>query len=321
MKALWLEKQTLSIRDIPRPDPPPGEALIRVKLAGICGTDLELLRGYYPFDGVPGHEFVGEVAACQDDPAWEGARVAGDINAACHQCAACAAGRYTHCENRTVLGIRNRNGAFAEYLTLPLENLHRVPESVSDEAAVFTEPLAAALEIQEQVDLAAATRLLLVGAGRLGLIIARSLAANGHEVEVVVRRDKQRRLLSMQGLHPIEADEVVAGGYDAVIEATGSADGFALARAAVRPRGVLILKSTYRGGVEVDLSSIVVDEITVVGSRCGPFEHALTLLEKGGVDPESLIEGRFGLNEALEAFERAAGRGVLKILLAPGDSR
>src|SRR5512147_514411 len=221
MQALWLENNRLELRDAPRPGRT-GEALIRVRRAGVCGTDLELVRGYYPFAGIPGHEFVGEVVEAPD-PAWVGKRVVGEINVVCGRCEQCLSGRAHHCESRTVLGIVARDGVFAEFTSLPLENLHVVPDSVPDEAAVFTEPLAAALEIEQQVQIRPADRVLLIGAGRLGQLVAQTLE---------------------------------------------------LARRAVRPGGTLVLKSTYRGEVTLNLSSIVVDEVTLLGSRCGPFEPA-----------------------------------------------
>lgn len=317
MKAVWLEPETLSIREVADLAPGPGEALVRVRLAGICGTDLELTRGYRSFAGVPGHEFVGEVAECADYPDWEGARVVGEINVVCHGCSACRAGRSSHCENRSVLGIRGRHGAFAEFLTLPVENLHRVPLSVSDDAAVFTEPLAAALRIQAQVEFKMGMPVLLVGGGRLGMLIAQSLSLTGVDLDVVVRRDRQRELLAPYRLRPISEHEVAAGRYDVAIDATGVPAGFELARRGLRPQGTLVLKSTHHGDTAVNLSSIVVDELTVIGSRCGAFEPALELLASGSVDPVPLIDERVDLEDALTGFALAGRPGALKILLRP----
>jgi threonine dehydrogenase-like Zn-dependent dehydrogenase len=314
MQALWLEDQVLSFREgLTPPEPPPGEALIRVRLAGICATDLELLRGYYPFRGIPGHEFVGEVVEAASAPDWIGKRVVGEINAVCGECETCRAGYPTHCEQRTVLGIVNRNGAFAEFLTLPLENLHCVPASLPDEAAVFTEPLAAALEIQQQVQLRPTHRVIVIGAGRLGQLIARTLALTGCDLRVVARHAHQRQLLAERGIATIF--EAEARKADMVVEASGTVEGFELARAAIKPRGVIVLKSTYRGKNQVNFSSLVVDEITLIGSRCGPFSPALRLLESREIDPLSLIEARYPLSEGLRAFEYAAQPGVLKVLL------
>jgi threonine dehydrogenase-like Zn-dependent dehydrogenase len=313
MQSLWLENQTLSLRDIPRPSKP-GEVLIRVRLGGICGTDLELARGYYPFTGIPGHEFIGEVVEALDE-SWIGKRVVGEINAACGECEQCRNGRPTHCEKRTVLGIVNRDGVHAEYTNLPLLNLHLVPDSVPDEAAVFVEPLAAALEIQEQVRIQPRERVLLIGAGRLGQLIAQTLALTGCDLRVVARHPYQQKLLTDRGIQLLTEGEVQPRRWDVVVEATGSASGFDLARQALRPRGRLVLKSTYRGEMTVKWSPFVVDEITVIGSRCGPFAPALRLLEKKEVDPTVLIAKRFPLSAALEAYETAKQPGILKVLL------
>ncbi len=315
MKSLWLESQSLSLRDVPRPSKP-GEALIRVRLAGICGTDLELVRGYYPFTGIPGHEFVGEVIE-SPDPSWIGQRVVGEINAVCGECEQCKNGRPTHCEKRTVLGIVNRDGVHAEYTTLPLANLHLVPDSVPDEAAVFTEPLAAALEIQQQVHIQPTDRVLLIGAGRLGQLIAQTLALTGCDLRVVARHPLQKQLLAGRRIKPISEGEVQPRRWDVVVEATGSPSGFDLARRALRPRGTLALKSTYRGEMTIAWSPFVVDEITIVGSRCGPFEPALSLMERKEVDPTVLIAKRFPLAAGLEAYETASQPGMLKVLLEP----
>jgi threonine dehydrogenase-like Zn-dependent dehydrogenase len=318
MQAIWLENRKISFRDdLDLPEAPPGEARVRVRLAGICATDLELVRGYYPFTGVLGHEFVGEVVYAPLRPELTGQRVVGEINAACGECPTCRAGRPTHCERRSVLGILDRDGAFAEYFTLPVENLHPVPASIPDEAAVFTEPLAAALEIQEQVHIRTTDRTLLIGAGRLGQLIAQTLALTGCDLQVVVRHDYQRELLASRGIATLSEDQVEQDRWDVVVDATGSPEGFMQARKAVRPRGTLVLKSTYKGDMRVNFSSIVVDEITLVGSRCGPFPPALRLLANKQVDPTPLINARFPLSQASAAFEKAAQPGVLKVLLTP----
>lgn len=313
MQALWLENNQISLREVSRPVRP-GEALIKIHKAGICSTDLEMVKGYYPYTGILGHEFVGEVVSASDS-AWVGSRVVGEINAVCGLCEACTNGRPTHCENRTVLGISNRDGVFAEYTTLPLANLHRVPDSVPDEMAVFTEPLAAALEIQEQIQIKATDRVLLVGAGRLGQLIAQTLVLTGCDLRVLARHTLQKNLLTARGIRVISEEQIQPHQWDIVVEAAGSPDGFNLARKAIRPRGTLVLKSTYKGEMSVDFSSIVVDEINILGSRCGPFEPALQLLEKREVDPTVLIADEFKLGDVLKAFEKATQPGVLKVLL------
>ncbi|HLO31559.1 MAG TPA: alcohol dehydrogenase catalytic domain-containing protein [Anaerolineales bacterium] len=313
MKSLWLENNKISLRDVPQPRNS-NEALIRVRKAGICSTDLELIKGYYPYTGVLGHEFVGEVVEAED-ASWIGQRVVGEINVSCYQCEQCQNGRPTHCESRTVLGIVNRDGTFAEYTQLPTTNLHRVPDSVPDEMAVFTEPLAAALEIQQQIQVKPTDRVLLIGAGRLGQLIAQTLALTGCDLRVVARHAHQQDLLRRRGIRVISEDEIKLWRWDIVVEATGSPSGFSLARQAIRPRGTLVLKSTYKGEMNVNFSSIVVDEINVIGSRCGPFEPALRLMESRQVDPMVLIASEFKLDEALKAFERAAETGVLKVLI------
>lgn len=313
MNALWLENNKISLRDVPQPCKP-NEALIKIRKAGICSTDLELVKGYYPYTGILGHEFVGEVVEA-DDPAWVGRRVVGEINVVCQQCEQCLNGRSTHCENRTVLGIVNRDGVFAQFTNLPTTNLHPVPASVSDEMAAFTEPLAAALEIQQQVQVRPTDRVLLIGAGRLGQLIAQTLALTGCDLRVVARHAHQQSLLKARGIRIIAEEEIQPWRWDIVVEATGSPSGFALARQAIRPRGTLVLKSTYKGEINVNFSSIVVDEINIVGSRCGPFEPALRLLESRQVDPTVLIADEFKLEDGLKAFEHAAETGVLKVLV------
>jgi len=323
MQGLWLEDGQLQVRDdIPVPEPLPGEALVRVLQAGVCNTDLELERGYYPFKGVLGHEFVGVVAAGPQD--LEGQRVVGEINATCGECPACRQGRPTHCEERTVLGIVNRDGAFAEYLALPVENLHAVAGNVTDDEALFTEPLAAALEIQEQIELTGNDRVLVVGDGKLGQLIARTIALVGCELLVVGGHERKLGLLANLGIRtlrlrsPEGVQEEDRASFDIAVECTGNPGGFEIARRALRPRGTLVMKSTYAGDLTLDASSIVVDEITLVGSRCGPFTPALRMLERREVEVADLIDARFPLKDALAAFERAQQPGVLKVLVEIG---
>ena len=317
MRALWLEDRRLSVRgDAPIPEPPPGEALVRVLRAGICNTDIELLHGYYPFTGIPGHEFVGVVE--QGPAALLGRRVVGEINAVCGACRACLAGRRTHCERRTVLGIVSRHGAFADYLVLPAENLHSIPDAVSTDAGLFTEPLAAALEIQEQVPIGSRDRVLVVGDGKLGQLVAQTLALTGCTLLVVGRHDAKLALLATRGIETGRADRAMRGEFDVAVECTGDPEGFAVAQRAVRPRGTLVMKSTYAAALTIDASAVVVQELTLVGSRCGPFAPALRLLAEGRVAVEPLIHARYPLGEALTAFEHAQRPGVLKVLLDIG---
>lgn len=318
MQAVWLENNALSLRDVPIPELLAGEALVRVRMAGICATDLALVKGYYPFSGIPGHEFVGEIVQSPDQPERLGERVVGEINVGCGSCVSCAAGRSSHCERRTVLGLVDRNGAFAEYLRLPSQNLIKVPDTIGDDAAVFVEPLAAALEIRQQIKISSTDCVLVLGAGRLGQLIAQTLVLTGCNLQIAARHSNQRKLLAARDLHWIEERAIQERFYDVVVEATGSAEGFALARSAVRPRGAVVLKSTYKRLIQVNLSSLAVDEITLVGSRCGPFAPALRLIEKKMVDPTILIERRYNLDNALDAFAKAAQTGVLKVILQMG---
>jgi threonine dehydrogenase-like Zn-dependent dehydrogenase len=320
MRSLWLDKQILTFReDVQMPVPEIGQALIRVFLAGVCSTDLELVRGYYPFSGIPGHEFVGVVVSSPEDPEWIGKRVVGEINIACGQCDMCKSGLALHCERRKTLGIHDWNGVFADYLVLPRTNLHEVPDHVSNELAVFTEPLAAAHEILEQTTIKQADRVLIIGAGRLGLLAAMVIQQTGCELDVVVRHEKQHILLEKCNIHTISEQNIGSNLYDVVVEATGSADGFTQASKSIRPRGRIILKSTYKGNTEVDFSRIVVDEVTLIGSRCGSFEAALRLLEEGKVDPSPLIDAIYPLEQGVKAFEQTAKSGVLKVLVQPGN--
>jgi len=316
MQAVWLENNALSLRDdISVPEPGKSEALVKVRLAGICGTDLALIKGYHSFSGIPGHEFVGEIVRASDRPERMGERVVGEINVACGRCAHCLANMPRHCEQRTALGVLNRNGAFTEYVCLPLENLISVPAGVSDEAAVFVEPLAAALEIREQITIESSDFVLVIGAGRLGQLIAQTLSLTGCNLQVSARYKNQRDVLDTCNISWIDEDSIPASYYNIVVEATGSVVGFAAARKAVRARGTIVLKSTYNEQVLVNFSSIVVDEITLVGSRCGAFGPAINLLKKSQVDPTLLIERRYALKDARAALAHASQPGALKVLL------
>ena len=296
------------------PEVPPGEALIRVRQAGICNTDLEITRGYMGFQGVLGHEFVGVVAECAD-AAWVGRRVVGEINCACGECAYCRRGLLTHCPQRTTLGIWGRDGALADYCLLPLRNLYTVPDVIPDEGAVFAEPLAAAVEILEQVPLGPSERVIVLGDGKLGLLVAQALSLIGCDLTCVGHHPRKLGILRRRGIDARLPEEIAGAQADCVVECTGRAEGFAQARAWVRPRGRLVLKSTYHGDVQADLTSLVVDEITLVGSRCGPLGPALRLLERELVDVASLVDSVYEMDEGLAAFERAATKGALKVLV------
>ena len=319
MKALYLSQGTLTFTtDYPMPTPAPGEALIRVLVAGICHTDLELVRGYHNFEGVPGHEFVGRVEACPGQPALVGQRVVGEINISCGQCSRCRAGLRTHCRNRRVLGILQKDGAFADYLTLPVENLHPVPDSITDSAAAFVEPLAACFEMLEQIQIAPTSSALVLGDGKLGLLAAQVLALTGAAVSIQGRHEAKLAIAERLGIKALLAGSDSAATedeYDLVVETTGSAAGLDIARQHVRPRGTIILKTTVVDQATLDLAPFVVDEITVIGSRCGPFEPALRALEQQRVAVAPLLSATYPLDSALDAFARAAERGVLKVQL------
>ncbi len=318
MKGVWLEDKKLSVRDdIDMSQPGPGEALVKVIKAGICATDLELLKGYYPFNGIPGHEFVGKVVECPDDPSLEGVRVTATINIGCGKCPPCQRQRPSHCVRRKVLGINGYPGAFAEYLKIPMNNIVLVPNDISDEAAVFIEPLAAALRIQEQVSISPVDRVLVLGGGKLGQLIAQSLLGTGCSLQVAARYPKQKALLEKARISWLEQQSISPGHFDLVVEATGSPEGFSLAQTAVRPEGVIVLKSTFKEQSTINLSPVAVDEITIIGSRCGRFEPAIDLLQQQKLNPALLVDGEYKLIDAPLAFEKAGMPGVMKILLTP----
>ena len=294
------------------------EAVVRVTLAGICNTDLEIVRGYAGFTGTLGHEFVGVVESAPE-ASLVGARVVGEINAGCGRCAQCAAGDPRHCPARTVLGIVGRDGAFAEFLRLPAENLVRVPTEVADHQAVFVEPLAAAWGITERVSVTPETRAAVIGDGKLGLLCAQALAYTGAPVTLIGKHRHKLRIAAERGIETEVAGDLrpAARNFDVVVEASGAAAGFQLALNLLRPRGVLVLKSTFHGATEMTAARLVVDEISVIGSRCGRFAPALDLLKRNAVDVESLISEEHPLTNGIHAMERAAGHGVLKVLLKP----
>jgi threonine dehydrogenase-like Zn-dependent dehydrogenase len=339
MKALRYENQKLSVSDVARPDDA-GEALVRVTLSGICNTDVEITRGYAGFAGTIGHEFVGVIESLPETGAVArpsgrapeetgpsltvgllkpGQRVVGEINAGCGSCELCRAGDPRHCEKRTVLGIVGRDGAHAEFLKLPLANLLPVPDEVSDQQAVFTEPLSAACGILERVRITGQTRVAVIGDGKLGLLCAQVLSTTKAPVTLFGKHLNKLQIAGRRGIETVTIDKAKmrTREFDVVVEASGSATGFDLALNLLRPRGTLVLKSTFHGATDLDAARIVVDEISVVGSRCGRFAPALELLKTNAVDVESLISEEHSLADGLGAMTRASEPGVLKILLRP----
>jgi len=331
MRALIFSNNVLTLeKNYRRPDLQSGEALIKVLQAGICNTDLEIIRGYMDFQGVPGHEFVGIVESVHEGPGATsptyliGKRVVGEINAACYRsdCAYCQRGMPTHCPNRSTLGILNRDGVFAEYLTLPTANLHLVPDIVSDEEAVFVEPLAANFEILEQVHIKPTDSVVVLGDGKMGQLAAQVLSLSGCEVTMIGKHEEKLALAAQRGIQTeIVGARFIApisptyGRIDLVVECSGSALGLELAMRLVRPRGTVILKSTVTDESTLHLAPIVIDEIRVQGSRCGPFTPAIRALSQRTVDVRPLISARYSLDDGVAAFEHAAKPGVLKVLV------
>lgn len=318
MIAVHLDAGVASVRETPLPERPEGFALIRLLHGGICNTDLELQRGYYGFSGIPGHEFVGEVIAA-DSKDLVGRRVVGEINLACNACSWCRRGMGRHCPARTVLGIVRHPGAFREFLTLPESNLHVVPDSIPAEIAVFTEPVAAACEILDQVQIPCSSPVAVLGDGKLGLLVAQVLQANGYRVHQFGRHPEKLRIAAQTGVTTeIRGENLPEAEYQYVVDATGSQAGLHAAIRMVEPRGTIIMKSTVHGEIPLNAAPVIVNEITLVGSRCGRFEPALELLRLGAIDVTSMISERMMLADAPRAFDRAAQRGVMKVLLSNG---
>ncbi|HSI32381.1 MAG TPA: alcohol dehydrogenase catalytic domain-containing protein [Tepidisphaeraceae bacterium] len=315
MRALLFD-QSLQFR--PRyaePAPATGDTLIRVRQAGVCATDLEITRGYMGFTGILGHEFVGTVAESADK-AWLGKRVVGEINVVCGKCDLCMSGLSNHCRNRSVLGILNRDGAFADYVRLPAVNLHEVPAGVEDDAAVFAEPLAAAFQILKQVKLDGRKWVTVLGDGRLGLLCAQVLRNAGCPVRVIGRHADKLRLCDQWGIRSRLASDITPRhDQDVVVDCTGSASGLEMAMQLVRPRGTIVLKSTFAQGKPLNLAPLVIDEIQVIGSRCGPFKDALKALAEKTVDVTSMIHKRVKIEQGVEAMELAGRPGVLKVVV------
>lgn len=316
MKAVVLEGKEIRVKDVPVPESSPDEALIKVRKAGICNTDLELAKGYMEFEGILGHEFVGEVEDSPDQ-AWIGKRVVGEINLYCGQCDLCRAGMTKHCNNRDVLGILSRNGAFAEYLTLPLKNCHPVPDTLSDYEAVFTEPLAAALEIFERVNISKREKVLIMGDGKLGLMMAQVMKKHTEQVTCVGKHSRNLDILKELGIDTYQHGMELGREFSVVVDATGDERGLYEALRLVIPRGIIVLKSTFHGTSQIDVSKIVVDEIQLIGSRCGPFPDAISQLQQKMIKVENLIDGDFPLEQSDKAFALAQEPGTLKILLTP----
>lgn len=313
MRAVMLDRGEVRVEDAPFPAPAPGHSLIKVRLAGICNTDLELQRGYYGFSGVPGHEFVGEVVQ-SDDVRLLGKRVAGEINLTCGHCSYCSRGEERHCSRRTVLGIIGHPGAFAQFLSLPHKNLHVLPDSITDREAVFVEPLAAALHAGEQARLTEGEPVAVLGDGKLGLLVAQAAKAMGAEVSLYGKHDRKRRLASAWG---INVDASSSETYAVVIDCTGSPEGLNTAIRMTRPLGIVIMKSTVERAVTLDMAPAIVNEISLLGSRCGPFEPAIRLLAEKKVGVAEMIDEEYPLEQAADAFAHAATKGSLKILLRP----
>lgn len=318
MKALRFEDGRLSVAETALPGRE-NEALIRVTRSGICNTDLEIVRGYAGFSGTIGHEFVGVVEKSENAPEWVGKRVVGEINAGCGACELCLQGDSRHCPNRTVLGIVGRDGCHAEYVSLPTVNLLEVPANVTDGQAVFVEPLAAAYGIMEQIEILPKTRVAVVGDGKLGLLCALSLNLKSENVFLIGKHKEKMLVAERAGIEAVMLKDAARlnRSFDVTVEASGSETGFATALDLLKPRGKLVLKSTFSGQPTWEAWRVVVDEITIVGSRCGRFAPALKLLEEGKIDVESFISEEFSLGEGLAAMETARAKGVLKILLKP----
>lgn len=319
MKAIVFDNGLKLDINYPKPIPQKGEALIRVKLAGICNTDYEITKGYMGYKGVLGHEFVGIVEEVNgDDQFWVGKRVAAEISWGCNDpdCEWCAKKNYRHCPNRHTIGIWKKDGCMAEYLTVPTNILFEIPENVTDEQAVFVEPLAAACEITEQLHIEPTAKVLVLGDGKLGLTTALTLNALNLDVLLVGKHQNKLDIAKAQGVETqLLSSFTPEKKYDVVVEATGSASGFETSMSLTKPRGTLVLKSTVASGKELNLAPIVIDEITVLGSRCGQFGPALRLLKNNRIDFKPFISGIYSIDDAMEAFEANKSKENLKILI------
>ncbi len=317
MKALQFINNQLKLNEIKKPANE-NEALIRVIKSGICNTDIEIIRGYAGFSGTIGHEFVGIVEESSDQN-WVGKRVVGEINAGCGICELCKSGDSRHCADRTVLGIHGRDGCHAEFLTLPNINLLEIPENVTDEQAVFTEPLAAAYGVLEQVEVLPETRVAVIGDGKLGILCSQTMTLASKNSFVIGKHKDKMQVAEAKGAEGILLENAAKLNrtFDVVVEASGSESGFATALDLLKPRGKLVLKSTFQGKTNLEMWRVVVDEITIIGSRCGRFAAALELLRDGKIDVESFISDEFNLRNGLEAIKKAQQKGVMKVLITP----
>jgi len=320
MKALRFENNQLKLADVAKPMKE-SEAVVRVTKSGICNTDVEIVRGYAGFSGTIGHEFVGVVEAATDAPQLVGKRVVGEINAGCGRCENCLRGDARHCPMRTVLGIVGRDGAHAEFLNLPSRNLLKVPDTISDEQAVFVEPLAAAYGITEQVEIFPETRVAVIGDGKLGNLCAQALSLKSRHVRLIGKHKEKLALIKARNIEAVLLENALnlKGSFDVVVEASGSESGFDLALDLLKPRGKLVLKSTFHGSARWQAWRVVVDEITIIGSRCGRFAPALELLKNKSVEVESLISEELSLSQGVEAIEKAGRKGVMKVLLSTAN--
>lgn len=316
MRAVILKGGKICIEEIPVPAPGEKEALIRIVKAGICNTDLELLEGYMDFQGVLGHEFIGQVVE-SSEKAWVGKRVVGEINLSCGRCATCLEGDPKHCPSRTVLGIHRKNGVFAEYATLPLENLHALPGRVSDIEGVFIEPLAAAVTVLDQISIDPQDDVLVLGDGKLGLLVSQVVRFHSPNVFCVGRHPRKLALLQKKGIQTARNIHSFSRKFDVVIEATGVPEGIEDALCRIKPTGAIVAKSTFQGLAKIDYSALVVNEIRLIGSRCGSFAKALEFLEREPIRLEEMVDAEFPLEDARKAFDRAKDPETIKVLLSP----
>lgn len=314
MRALVYKKELEYLTDYPVPRPKHGEALIRVTHAGICNTDIEITRGYMGFNGVPGHEFVGIVEKC-GDKSFLGKRVVGEINLGCGKCPCCRKQMQNHCPDRSVLGILNKDGVFAEYATLPVGNLHKIPNSISDEEAVFIEPLAAAYEIIDQVGISSSDKVCVLGDGKLGLLSAQVIATTGSRLTAVGRHREKLSILDEIGINTGLSSDFKERYFDIVIDCTGSPSGIRTALQIVKPRGIIVLKTTTANKIQIDMNQFVINEISLIGSRCGPFLPAIKAIRSRQIDLYPLITYIYPIEEGVKAFQHASSKGALKVIL------